>query len=105
MVVALTLQEQEAISAHFQELKSQMTKFREEQKKRLLELTRDSSAAIKSLEAKLKTVNISNLSVLKQQAEKILYVAEMTHSLKTEQELVNPFDIPTPEKSTLSKVR
>ena len=72
-------EEKDAISRHFQELKSRMNKFRESEGRRLQELVINSQAAIKSLQGKL------------ERAERILKLAELARKLETEREKVLPF--------------
>ena len=72
-------EEKDAISRHFQELKSRMNKFRESEGRRLQELVINSQAAIKSLKGKL------------ERAERILKLAELARKLETEREKVLPF--------------
>ena len=71
--------EKDAIFGHFQELKGRMNKFREREAQRLLELTINSQAAIKSLDGK------------RLKAERIIRLAEQTRRYETEREKVLPF--------------
>lgn len=52
-------EEKEAIAAHFQELKSKMNKFREGQKAKLTELSKNCDECIKELNQRLKLVHFS----------------------------------------------
>jgi len=72
-------EEKDAISRHFQELKSRMNKFRESEGRRLQELVINSQSALKSLKAKL------------EKAERILKLSELARKLETEREKVLPF--------------
>lgn len=72
-------EDKEAIQSQFQELKRQMTLFRESEKMKLTDLTTISSKAIKSLKSRV------------EMAEKILKLAEMNRKLETEEEKVIPF--------------
>jgi len=72
-------EEKDAISRHFQELKSRMNKFRESEGRRLQELVINAQSALKALQAKL------------EKAERILRLAELARKLETEREKVLPF--------------
>ena len=72
-------EEKDAISRHFQELKSRMNKFRESEGRRLQELVINAQSSLKALQAKL------------EKAERILRLAELARKLETEREKVLPF--------------
>eukprot|EP00002_Diphylleia_rotans_P003339 TRINITY_DN1227_c0_g1_i4.p1 TRINITY_DN1227_c0_g1~~TRINITY_DN1227_c0_g1_i4.p1 ORF type:complete len:414 (-),score=100.73 TRINITY_DN1227_c0_g1_i4:156-1397(-) len=72
-------EEKDAIVAHYQELKSRMNRFRDEQGKRLTELTTNSGECIKKLQSRI------------EKGEKILKLSEMNRKLETEREKVLPF--------------
>ncbi|KAJ3213728.1 Dynein regulatory complex subunit 2 [Clydaea vesicula] len=72
-------EEKEAIQIHFQALKRRMNLFREEEKRKLTELTVTSSKVLKSLDVKV------------EQAERIIRLAEMNRKLETEEEKILPF--------------
>lgn len=72
-------EEKDQISSHFQKLKRRMNRFRDGQKKRLLELTK----AARNSKGTLK----NNLGL----AERILKLAELARKLETEQEKILPF--------------
>ncbi|KND01614.1 uncharacterized protein SPPG_03412 [Spizellomyces punctatus DAOM BR117] len=72
-------EEKEAIQSHFQSLKRKMNSFREEERRKLTELTIVSNRVIKDLESKI------------ERAEKIIRLAEMNRKLETEEEKVQPF--------------
>ena len=63
-------EEKDAISRHFQELKSRMNKFRESEGRRLQELVINAQSALKALQAKL------------EKAERILRLAELARKLR-----------------------
>lgn len=71
--------EKEAVSAHFLKLKARMNRFRDDELRRLTDLTLSSEACIKTLQ--------SRLSV----AEAVLSLAEINRKLETEEEKVLPF--------------
>ncbi|KAJ3324163.1 Dynein regulatory complex subunit 2 [Blyttiomyces sp. JEL0837] len=71
--------EKEAIQIHFQALKKRMNAFRDQERRRLTELTLQSSKVIKDLDAKV------------EKAEKIIKLAEMNRKFETEFEKVLPF--------------
>eukprot|EP00743_Colponemidia_sp_Colp-15_P000222 GILK01000259.1.p1 GENE.GILK01000259.1~~GILK01000259.1.p1 ORF type:complete len:330 (-),score=82.05 GILK01000259.1:229-1095(-) len=71
--------EKEQIAKHFQDLKTRMNRFREEECRRLTDLTVNSRECAKKLNAHL-TI-----------AEKILKTAEMCRKLETEKEKILPF--------------
>ncbi|KAI9089819.1 hypothetical protein DFS34DRAFT_383151 [Phlyctochytrium arcticum] len=72
-------EEKEAIQSHFQSLKRKMNAFREQERRKLTELTIVSNKVIKDLKSKVET------------AEKIIRLAEMNRKLETEEEKVLPF--------------
>merc|ERR550514_1386286 len=72
-------EEKNQISAHFQELKSRMNRFRRTQAKRLAALTKNARRCKARLTEK------------KELAERILKLAELARKLETEQEKVLPF--------------
>jgi len=72
-------EEREVMLAHFQELKGQMNKLRENERGRLTKLTLESNAAIKELTRQC------------EKGERILKLAEMCRKLETEEEKVLPF--------------
>jgi len=72
-------EEREVMLAHFQELKGQMNRLRENERERLTKLTLESNAAIKELKRKC------------EKGERILKLAEMCRKLETEEEKVLPF--------------
>ncbi|KAJ3300086.1 Dynein regulatory complex subunit 2, partial [Borealophlyctis nickersoniae] len=72
-------EEKEAIQTHFQGLKRRMNSFREQERRKLTELTILSNGAIKELQGKV------------EKAEKIIKLAEMNRKLETEEEKVRPF--------------
>merc|ERR1740117_248818 len=72
-------EEKDAISKHFQELKSRMNKFRDTEARRLHDLTMNSQTSIKALR------------VRQEKADRILKLAELTRKLETEREKVLPF--------------
>ena len=55
----ILFQEREMMLAHFQELKGQMNKLREEERTRLTKLTLESNGAIKELKRKSDKVNVN----------------------------------------------
>ena len=69
----------EKMSRHFQELKQQLAKIREQHKGELAKLVVESNKAIKDLQSKIEI------------GEKILRLAEMCRRLETEEEKVLPF--------------
>merc|ERR1711862_1063281 len=69
------------IAKHFQELKAKMNRFRNEEKKRLTDLTQNARGCIKNLKDQLGL------------AEKILKTAELCRKFETEREKVFPFYI------------
>merc|ERR1711977_15260 len=71
--------EQDHIAKHFQELKAKMNRFRNEEKKRLTDLTQNARGCIKNLKDQLSL------------AEKILKTAELCRKFETEREKVLPF--------------
>ncbi|XP_071946491.1 dynein regulatory complex subunit 2-like [Antedon mediterranea] len=71
--------QREVIAHHFHELKSQMNRFRENERARLTQLTLQSSAALKELQRKV------------DKGERILKLAEQCRKLETEEEKVLPF--------------
>ncbi|KAJ3331398.1 Dynein regulatory complex subunit 2 [Blyttiomyces sp. JEL0837] len=71
--------EKEAIQIHFQALKKRIGAFRDQERRRLTELTLQSSKVIKDLDAKV------------EKAEKIIKLAEMNRKFETEFEKVLPF--------------
>lgn len=72
-------EEKQQISKHFGALKTRMNKFRESQAKRLLDLTRSTSEARKTLKLKLDL------------AERVLKLAELARRNETQDERVLPF--------------
>jgi dynein regulatory complex subunit 2 len=72
-------EEKNAISRHFQNLKARMTKFRDGEQRRLLELTENAHKTKGELQAKLKL------------AEEIIQRSEICRKLETEREKVLPF--------------
>merc|ERR1711988_818254 len=72
-------EEKEAIARHFQELKGRMNRFREQEGRRLQQLTINSEKAIQGLEKRMERV------------EKILKLAELNRKMETEREKVLPF--------------
>jgi chromosome segregation ATPase len=72
-------EEKEAIQTHFQAMKRRMNTFREEERRRLTELTVCTSNVLKKLDAKVI------------QAERIIKLAEMNSKLETEEEKILPF--------------
>ncbi|KAJ3183720.1 Dynein regulatory complex subunit 2 [Gaertneriomyces sp. JEL0708] len=72
-------EEKDAIQAHFQSLKRKMNSFREQERRKLTELTIVSTKAIKDLRSKV------------EKAEKIIRLAEMNRKLETEEEKILPF--------------
>eukprot|EP00949_MAST-11_sp_MAST-11-sp1_P000330 g330.t1 len=72
-------EEKDAISKHFQELKSRMNKFRNGESRRLSNLTQNAHEAKRSLDEKLKL------------AKKIIAQAELAKKLETQREKVLPF--------------
>lgn len=73
------LEEKDSISAHFQELKGRMNKFREAQARRLSELTQNAHRCKAELKRKCEL------------AERILIRAELCRKMETEREKVLPF--------------
>merc|ERR1719262_875838 len=71
--------EKDHIAKHFQELKGKMNRFRNEEKKRLTDLTQNARGCIKNLKDQLSL------------AEKILKTAELCRKFETEREKVLPF--------------
>merc|ERR1719387_2134319 len=71
--------EKDHIARHFQELKAKMNRFRNEEKKRLTDLTQNARSCIKNLKDQLAL------------AEKILKTAELCRKFETEREKVLPF--------------
>jgi len=71
--------EKDHIAKHFQELKAKMNRFRNEEKKRLTDLTQNARGCIKNLKDQLSL------------AEKILKTAELCRKFETEREKVLPF--------------
>merc|ERR1719160_1368830 len=71
--------EKDHIAKHFQELKAKMNRFRNEEKKRLTDLTQNARGCIKNLKDQLAL------------AEKILKTAELCRKFETEREKVLPF--------------
>jgi chromosome segregation ATPase len=71
--------EKDHIAKHFQELKAKMNRFRNEEKKRLTDLTQNARGCIKNLKDQLGL------------AEKILKTAELCRKFETEREKVLPF--------------
>mmetsp|Transcript_15668 Transcript_15668/g.37756 ORF Transcript_15668/g.37756 Transcript_15668/m.37756 type:complete len:498 (+) Transcript_15668:63-1556(+) len=71
--------EKESIRQHFQELKQKMNRFRNEEKKRLGDLTSNARECMRKLKDQLSF------------AEKILKTAELCRKLETEREKVLPF--------------
>merc|ERR1719194_337676 len=71
--------EKDHIAKHFQELKAKMNRFRNEEKKRLTDLTKNARGCIKNLKDQLAL------------AEKILKTAELCRKFETEREKVLPF--------------
>ena len=57
-ILDFLVQEREMMLAHFQELKGQMNKLREQERERLTKLTLESNAAIKELKRKAEKVTI-----------------------------------------------
>ena len=72
-------EEKDMIVAHFQELKTRVNRFRDDELKRLTALTSASRVCIKDLEGKQKHM------------EKILKLSELNRKLETEQEKVLPY--------------
>ncbi|KAJ3108036.1 Dynein regulatory complex subunit 2 [Phlyctochytrium bullatum] len=72
-------EEKDAIQVHFQSLKRKMNSFREQERRRLTDLTLLSSRVLKDLQAKV------------EKAEKIIKLAEMNRKLETEGEKIMPF--------------
>jgi len=72
-------EEKDQISKHFSQLKSRMNSFRDQQSKRLTDLTKSTFASRKVLTDKL------------EQAERVLKLAELARKYETEQEKVLPF--------------
>merc|ERR1711904_124977 len=70
--------EKDHIAKHFQELKAKMNRFRNEEKKRLTDLTQNARGCIKNLKDQLAL------------AEKILKTAELCRKFETEREKVLP---------------
>merc|ERR1711937_867359 len=73
--------EKDHIAKHFQELKAKMNRFRNEEKKRLTDLTQNARGCIKNLKDQLAV------------AENILKTAELCRKFETEREKVLPFYI------------
>merc|ERR1719262_250469 len=71
--------EKDHIAKHFQELKAKMNRFRNEEKKRLTDLTQNARGCIKNLKDQLSL------------AEKILKTAELCRKFETEREKILPF--------------
>ncbi|KAJ3195879.1 Dynein regulatory complex subunit 2 [Irineochytrium annulatum] len=71
--------EKDAIQIHFQSLKRKMNTFREQDRRRLTDLTLLSSRVLKDLQGKV------------DKAEKIIKMAEMNRKLETESEKILPF--------------
>ncbi|KAL3895732.1 MAG: hypothetical protein SGCHY_004526 [Lobulomycetales sp.] len=80
-------EEKEAIQTHFQAMKRRMNSFREEEKRKLTELTVVTSKVLKKLDDKVA------------KAERIIKLAEMNSKLETEEEKMLPFY--TPEAVTV----
>lgn len=76
-------EEKEAIVAHFHLLKSRMTRFRDNQNERMVQLTQAADASIKELDVRVKL------------AEKILVLSELTGKLLTEREKIDPLGPPS----------
>ncbi|KAJ3209492.1 Dynein regulatory complex subunit 2 [Dinochytrium kinnereticum] len=74
-------EEKDAIQVHFQSLKRKMNTFREQERRRLTDLTLISSKVLKDLQEKV------------DKAEKIIKLAEMNRKLETESEKIVPFYI------------
>lgn len=72
-------EEKDAIQTQFQSLKKRMNNFREQERRRLTELTLLSNKVVKSLRSKV------------EKAEMIIKLAEMNRKLETEQEKISPF--------------
>ncbi|KAK1933929.1 Dynein regulatory complex subunit 2 [Phytophthora citrophthora] len=72
-------EEKAAISYHFQTLKGKMNRMREDQRRRLTDLSQGARAATKKLDAHL------------QLSERILQLGELVRKLETERERVLPF--------------
>ncbi|KAG1698258.1 hypothetical protein DVH05_015247 [Phytophthora capsici] len=72
-------EEKAAISHHFQKLKGKMNRMREDQRRRLAELSQGAREATKKLDAHL------------QLSERILQLGELVRKLETERERVLPF--------------
>ena len=75
----LLLTEKQSIQGHFQKLKNRMNRFREEQQRRLLDLTQNANAARETLDRQVKT------------SSHILALAELARKKETEQEKVLSF--------------
>lgn len=75
-------EEKEAIQTHFQAMKRRMNLFREEEKRKLTELTMCTAQVLKKLDEKV------------HQAERIIKLAEMNSKLETEEERCLPFYVP-----------
>jgi len=71
--------EKKHIQNHFEELKARMNRFRNEEKKRLVDLTVNARTCTKALESQLEI------------AERILKTSELCRKLETEREKVVPF--------------
>ncbi|KAJ3042758.1 Dynein regulatory complex subunit 2 [Rhizophlyctis rosea] len=85
--------EKEAIQNHFQRLKKRMLGFREEERKKLTELTVVSGGVLGILRGRVEV------------AERILKLAEMNRKLEVEAEKVRPFyeESPVPDPQTASQ--
>jgi len=75
-------EEKEAIQTHFQAMKRRMNTFREEERRKLTELTVSSAKVLGKLDEKV------------WQAERIIKLAEMNAKLETEEERCLPFYVP-----------
>jgi hypothetical protein len=71
--------EKETVAQHYRELKKKMVQFREEEVRRLTELTNNSRSCVSKLKDQVNT------------GEKILKLAELCRKLETEKEKVVPF--------------
>lgn len=83
--------EKENISKNYQELKDKMNRFREEEERRLKELTNNSRNAVEKLKEYLSL------------GERILKTAELCRRLETEKEKVLPFYESTVDENEISE--
>jgi len=88
----LLLSEKHAIMGHFQKLKARMNKLRDEQHKRLTNLTSNANNAKLKLDEEVKLAN------------KILLLSELARQLETEHEKIMPFYVTSTEEEIESQI-